>query len=399
MVGVFLRWTWWRAALHRGWWLVTSVYLVVDAGLTPSELVLVGVAQSVVALTFEIPAGVLADTVSRKWSLVVSQVLMGLAMIATGLVTGFVALLLTQMLWGLAWTFASGADVAWITDELAEPARIAAVLARAGRAQLTGAAAGLVGLGVLASVTGRAAAMVLAGAGAILLGLHVVVRFPERRFVPVPARRWSASRSILRRGVVVARGSRAILLMLVAAFLVEAAVDASGRLLPRRLVDLGFPAEPLIYYTVLSVLALLLGAVALRFVERRIDHAETARRGHAAACAAGAIGLAGLAVAPDAVSGAMAVLLISGIAGPLTRTIATIWVNRETTAEVRATVHSMLSQAEYAGEILCGLLVAVLARHLPLPGTLLACGALFALTAVLVWRVRTDPQPARGACG
>jgi MFS family permease len=121
---VYSRWTWCRAVLHRGWWLVTSVYLVVDAHLSASELVLIGVAQSLVALVFEVPAGVVADTISRKWSLVVSHALMGTAMIATGLVTGFGPLVATQMLWGLSWTFASGADVAWITDELDEPARI-----------------------------------------------------------------------------------------------------------------------------------------------------------------------------------------------------------------------------------------------------------------------------------
>ena len=134
LVAVYLRWTWWRAVLHRGWWLATSVYLVVDAHLSPSQLVLIGVAQAATALTFEVPAGVVADTISRKGSLVVSHVLMGTAMIATGLVTDFGWLVATQMLWGLSWNFASGADVAWITDELDEPARISGVLVRSGRA-------------------------------------------------------------------------------------------------------------------------------------------------------------------------------------------------------------------------------------------------------------------------
>lgn len=66
--------------------------MVVDAHLSPSQLVLIGVAQGVIALVFEVPAGVVADTISRKWSLVVSHVLMGTAMIATGLVTDFRAL-------------------------------------------------------------------------------------------------------------------------------------------------------------------------------------------------------------------------------------------------------------------------------------------------------------------
>ncbi|MGW7682800.1 hypothetical protein ACWGID_18825 [Kribbella sp. NPDC054772] len=144
MVSVFIRWTWMRAVLHNGWWLVTSVYLVVDAGLSPAQLVLIGSVQSAFALVFEIPAGVVADTISRKWSLVISQVLMGTAMLATGLFESFPALLATQVLWGISWTFASGSDVALITDELDGPDRINGVLARAARAQLTGAATGLV---------------------------------------------------------------------------------------------------------------------------------------------------------------------------------------------------------------------------------------------------------------
>ncbi|CAI7978000.1 hypothetical protein FRAHR75_400041 [Frankia sp. Hr75.2] len=40
------------------------------------------------------------------------------AFVATGLVGGFVPVVATQMLWGLSWTFASGADVAWISPDV-----------------------------------------------------------------------------------------------------------------------------------------------------------------------------------------------------------------------------------------------------------------------------------------
>jgi hypothetical protein len=43
------------------------------------------------------------------------------------------------------------------------------------------------------------------------------------------------------------------------------------------------------------------------------------------------------------------VLFVAGIAVPLTRIFGTIWVNRQTTADVRATVHSFLAQAEIPG--------------------------------------------------
>jgi hypothetical protein len=83
--------------------------------LSPFQLVFLGTAQGITSLVFEVPTGVVADTLSRKWSLVISSVLMGSSMVATGLVTAFPALVMTQMAWGIAWTFASGADVAWMT--------------------------------------------------------------------------------------------------------------------------------------------------------------------------------------------------------------------------------------------------------------------------------------------
>jgi MFS family permease len=389
LVAVFLRWTWWRAVLHRGWWLVTAVYLVVDADLSPAQLVLIGAAQGAIALVFEVPAGVVADTISRKWALVVSHVLMGTAMIATGLVTDFGPLVATQMLWGLSWTFSSGADVAWITDELDDPARISVVLMRWGRAQLTGAAAGLVGVGALGSLMQRSTAMVLAGAAMLLLGLYVVFRFREERFVRTATRRWSASWSILTRGSALVRRSRTILLIFAATFLVNGAA-MSGRLHERRLVDIGLPSDPVAWFTVLGVLTLLVGAAALRVVEPHVDGARAAQRGYVVGCAAGAVGLIALAGAPEEVSGSAALLLVTGIAMPLTRTLGTIWVNRQTSADVRATVHSFLAQAEYVGEIACGLAIAVLARFAGLSPALVACGALFAITIVLIQSLGTS---------
>src|SRR3954469_22379486 len=104
---------------------------------------------------------------------------MGTAMLATGLVTAFPLLVGTQMLWGLSWTFASGSDVAWVTDGLEDPARISKLLVRAGRADLTGAAAGMVGLGALAALTGRSTAMVVGGAGMPALGVCVAAAVPS----------------------------------------------------------------------------------------------------------------------------------------------------------------------------------------------------------------------------
>ena len=388
-----MRWAWCRAALHRGWWVVTSVYLVADARLSASELVLVGVGQAVVALVFEVPAGVLADAFSRKWSLVVSHLLMGTAMMATGLVGEFVPLVVTQMVWGVSWTFASGADVAWISDELGEPARVSVVLLRSEQAQLTGTVAGLVGIGGLAWLTQRDTAMVLAGAAMLLLGLYVVVGFREHRFVPVRTRRWSASWSILRRGSALVRGSRVILAIFAATFLVNGVADAFGRLHPLRLVDIGLSVDPVAWLAALGVLMCLTGAAVLRMVQPHIDGIHTVRRGYLIACAVAAFGSAGLATAPEEITGSLAVFLAAG-ALPLTRTFGTIWVNRQTSSAVRATVHSLLAQAEYLGKITCGLAIAAIGRLGDLSIALVTCGALLAVAILLVQHFGS-PRPER----
>ncbi|GAA1162734.1 hypothetical protein GCM10009630_71140 [Kribbella jejuensis] len=303
MQQVFIRWTWLRAVLHNGWWLVTSVYLVVDAGLSPAQLVLIGSVQGGFSLVFEVPAGVIADTISRKWSLVISQVLMGTAMVTTGLVTAFPALLATQVLWGISWTFASGSDVALITDELDDEldgiSRINLVLARAARAQLTGA----------------------------------------------------------------------------------------GRLTPRRLLDLGLPTAPILWFTVLGVIGLVLGAVVLRLLTHRINRSGA---DYALAAVVGVVSMLLLAFARDPVVGAAAVVLLNGIVTPLTRVISTIWVNARTTAEVRATTHSFLAQLEYLGEIVCGLTISAIASVSTMPLALVACAVLFAATAVLMRQPTND---------
>ncbi|MFF0271478.1 MFS transporter [Kribbella sp. NPDC004536] len=391
MQQVFIRWTWLRAVLHNGWWLVTSVYLVVDAGLSPAELVLIGSVQGVFSLVFEVPAGVVADTVSRKWSLVISQVLMGTAMLATGLVTAFPALLATQVLWGVSWTFASGSDVALITDELDDPARINLVLTRAARAQLTGAATGLVLLGLLAWTTRRDVTIVIAGVAMMSLAIYIAVRFTEHNFVPTRTARWSASWTTFRRGITLVRRSRAIVLIFAATFLVNGASDAAGRLAQKRLLDLGLPTapDPILWFTGLGVIGLVIGAVVLRLATRRINGSHAATD-YALAAVVGVLSMLLLAFARDPVAGAVAVVLLNGIVTPLTRVISTIWVNTRTTADVRATTHSFLAQLEYLGEIACGLTISAIAALSTLPLALVACAVLFAATALLMRQATTD---------
>jgi MFS family permease len=386
ITAAFLLWSWTRAALHRGYWLVTSLYLILDAGLSPAQLVLIGVAQGIVSLAFEIPAGLVADTVSRTWSLVIFHILVGMSMVATALVTAFPALIATQMLWGIAWTFASGADIAWISDELGDPARTAEVLAAQARWDQIGAASGQVGFGLLAWASGRSAAMVVAGVAMALLGAYVLACFSERGFVPVHTRRWRQMTAVLRRGIALARRDRQILVVFIATFLVNGAANTVGRLYQKQLVTLGFPdrPDPVVWFTCLGVITFATGAFAFRVIETRISGTGAARRLYALACGVGALGALLLAAAPDAATGSAGVLLATGIGWTVTRAVGAIWVNSRASSDVRATVQSFLAQVEYLGVIVCGLLLSALAQAASIRAALAGACALAVCAGLVV---------------
>jgi predicted MFS family arabinose efflux permease len=388
----FLRWMGLRSMFHRGYVLTSSLYFVVTAHLSAPQIVSLGTGFALTMLLFNVPGGVWADALSRRWALVIGQLLLAAGMVLTGLVTAFPLLVVTQVLWGLGWAFLEGADVAWLNDELNDPRRIARVLTASARWDLGGGAIGMVAFGLLGWATSLATAIVVAGAAMAALALVVATRFTEHHFTPTHAQHWGAALAISRRGIRLARGDQEIRLVFAATLLLNGA-DMVGWVFPKQLVTLGFPGDPILWYTALVVLCAALGVVALAIVEARLDGVGAARRYYALACFIGVLGLGVLALAPVALIGGLGVLLMRGIATTVTRPVSVIWVNRRTTSDVRATVHSFLSQAESVGEICGGVLLAAVAQARGIPVTLLAAGALLAVAGILVARSRADRSP------
>jgi MFS family permease len=385
----FLRWMYMRAVFHRGYVLVSSLYFVINAHLTASQLVLLGTAVSATLFLSDIPTGVWSDTISRKWPLVIGHMFLAVGMVMTGVVTAFPLLLVTQVLWGLGWGFSSGADVAWITDELDQPDRIARVLTARGRMDLLGAATGMVAFGLLGWVTSLGTAILVSGMAMALLGLFVAARFLEDNFVPLRGQQSRAWLGLLRRGVTLARRDHEILLVLCATLIVNAAGKVTW-VFPKQLLNVGFPRNPVLWYTALMVLAFAVGATALRVVEKRIDGVGVVRQTYAFTCFIGVVGLIMLAYAANALIGSVGVLLVSGISFSVTRAVSVIWVNRRVTSDVRATAHSFLGQAEYVGEVVAGFVLAAISRATGITVTLVTAAALIACAGAMVARSRAD---------
>jgi MFS family permease len=102
-------------------WGVNTLFLL-DAGLSFFEVFVANAAFSVGLVVFEIPTGVVADTLGRRMSFLFSvSVLGGTTLLYVGLAqigAGVVAFAIVSVFMGLGFTFYSGAMEAWLVDAL-----------------------------------------------------------------------------------------------------------------------------------------------------------------------------------------------------------------------------------------------------------------------------------------
>ncbi len=96
---------------------IYSIYQIEMAKLSPLQLVLVGTVLEASCFLFEIPTGIVADLYSRKLSMLLGLVIMGIGIFLGGVFPAFIVILLSQTIWGAGATFLSGADMAWLSGE------------------------------------------------------------------------------------------------------------------------------------------------------------------------------------------------------------------------------------------------------------------------------------------
>ena len=166
------------------WATVAAVYRIEVVGLDPLQLVLLGTALEVAVFVFEVPTGVFADTFGRRRSVIVGCVLMGSGFALEGAIPEFAAVLAAQAVWGVGYTFISGALEAWIADE-APDRDLGRVYLRGEQADYLGSLVGIPA-SVLLGLVALNLPLLAAGALTIALGLALVFAMPERNFRPSP---------------------------------------------------------------------------------------------------------------------------------------------------------------------------------------------------------------------
>jgi DHA3 family tetracycline resistance protein-like MFS transporter len=344
--------------LFRMIFTVYSIFVVLTLGFTPFQLVLLGTILEGTYLLCEVPTGVVADTVSRRLSVVIGLVGSGLSFLVLGLSHSFLVVALTQVMWGFFASFQSGADVAWLTDELGEEAARPHYL----RGSQIGNAAALAGIvvGIALATINYRLPIILASLGVIVFGLAMLFVMPEEGFEKKERaegeRIHTGMVNTFRNGVRQVRAQHVLVLILGIAALHGASTEGFDRLADFHLLkDIGLPAignlDRIVWFGVIDGVALILGIVALAIFKRRSHlngHAHVARILRvidlvliAAVVAFGLAGVFWLAL--------LAMWIVAAIR-TIREPIFDAWVNQGLDPSTRATINSMGAQSDAIGQ-------------------------------------------------
>lgn len=380
---------------------VNLVYHVQTVGLNPLQVVLVGTLLEITCLLLEVPTGVVADTYSRRLSILIGLVLVGIGFIIEGSCAVFGGVLLAQIIWGAGATFLSGATDAWIADEIGE-ARAAQAYLRAGQVSRL---CGLVAIGVsvaLASIT-LALPIVIGGIGFVLLAGLLALVMPETGFTPTPRDPEARAGGLFQTfgaGVRLVRASPVLLLILFISAAAGLFSEGLDRLTtPHLLTSITLPAlgglDPIYWFGLINAGGALIGLGAIEFIRRRIPTDDPARLARSLSRLHGLLigSVIAFALANHLLL-AIVLLWTIGILRAAIHPLMTTWTNSYTPPQVRATVLSMSAQMNAFGQIAGGPLVGAVALG-SLRGALTLAGLL--LTPALWLLARSQRHIAQAA--
>lgn len=386
----------WDGAISWLIFTVSAIYQVTVVGLDPLQLVLVGTTLELTAFIFQVPTGVVADGYSRKLSIIIGYVMMGIGFIVEGMFPFFATVLLAQVIWGAGWTFTSGATEAWLTDEIGEHNAGRAFLRAAQVAQIT------MLIGVVASVfIGNERVnlpIVLGGVGFIALGIFLAVFMPETGFHPTPRENRNSFQQMwhtFREGVAMIRKRPALKTIMGIGLFWGLHSEGVDRLWTPFLLTFAFPLfdgfTTIAWFGIIRIGAALIGIALNEIIHRRvkIDDELALRR---ALIALNGLVLGALVALAGALNFPMAVVAFWGwsilrqTCGPLQ----TAWVNQRLDPQVRATVNSMSVQFDSLGQIIGGPSMGVIGTAISLRAALLSAAAIFSPVLVLFAIAKRD---------
>jgi DHA3 family tetracycline resistance protein-like MFS transporter len=372
-----------------------AVYYVNQVGMNPLQLVLVGTVLEATILLLEVPTGVVADTYSRRLSVILGIFILGLIWLIEGSLPLFWAIIAAEIIRGLGETFLSGALDAWLADEVGE-GEVGAIYLRSGQ---IGRVMGLIGAGLgvgLASIALNLP-MLIGGGLYLALGVLLTAAMPEHGFTPAPHGERSpfpAMRATLQAGSAVVRRSQTLMLLLVVGIFAGVASEGFDRLWEAHLLrNFRFPAfggfEAVVWFGIISVSSNLVTLVVTEIFRRRLERASRVPTATARLLltlnALSVLSIIGFGLAGNFALALLA-LLAKAIVGSLAAPLYRAWLVQNIDSSVRATALSMISLTDALGQTIGGPGVGALGLR-SLRAAIVAAGVLLAPQIALYARV------------
>jgi DHA3 family tetracycline resistance protein-like MFS transporter len=359
------------------------VYYIQNAGMDPLQLVLVGTLTQVTIFLFEVPTGVVADTYSRKLSVIIGMLMGGVCFGLEGFFPVFAFIILAEFFRAIGETFISGAFSAWLTDEIGVE-KVGRVFLRANQVSQV---AGIIGTGLgiwLSTFLPLGVIISAGGLGVALLAVFVILAMSEENFKPTREHRNGPLSQSLKTGWRVVRG-RPLALTIVAMGLVFGASDEGfDRLWEAHFIkDFAIPLfTPTAWFGLLWIAAQLANLLLLEILIRRIKLGNSRSILKASMVTNGGLVVSLLIFA---LAGNFYVALAACGAGRTLRNagLFQIWVNRNLDSRVRATVLSFDSQVNAVGHLLGGPLTGFIGTTVSIPAAIVTSALLLAPCLVL----------------
>jgi MFS transporter, DHA3 family, tetracycline resistance protein len=335
---------------------LSMVYQVQEVGLSPLQLVLVGTVLEASVFLGEVPTGIVADVYSRRLSIMI-----GLALIGCGLalmaVPSFIVILAAQVFWGVGYTFTSGAEQAWITDEIGA-AKAALVFVRATQVGLAGTISGILLAGALGLVW-IGLPIVAGGIGFLVLTFVLAVIMPEHGFARSAERTtWATVAAQFRAGVRLARSRRVVRALMLVSLISGLSSEAFDRLWVVHVLDSGLPdvVGEVVWFAAIGLAGTAISLLVSLVVNRVFRKALTGL--HPTRVLSVLTVVEVLAVGAFALSGefwlVLALLWVRSSVQVVAEPVVAAWMNRNLDSGVRATVLSFDGQMNAIGQVVGG---------------------------------------------
>ncbi len=370
---------------------VSQIYRIDMIKLNPFQLVLVGTVLETACFIFEIPTGIVADMKSRKLSVILGITLIGIAFIIEGAIPSFATVIISQLLWGLGYTFTSGADDAWIADELGgnnlDPVYL--------KGTQIGQIFSFIGI-ICSTLIGTVMVnlpIILGGILFIALSVLLIFLMKETNFTPAPAEdrnSWQQMGHTFMEGIRFIKGKSLLIILLAIALLYGLYSEGFDRLWTTHfLTDTGFPdlynIKPVVWIGMIEAIAMLLSIVAVEHIKRRMEKTGEPDRAWILilinvlmVAAMIFFGLSGNF--PLGLSSYLVFYMLRTTNEPIYRA----WRNKNIKSEVRATVISTYGQMDSLGQIIGGPIIGFIALKTSVSIAIVAAAVILSPVIILL---------------